>query len=136
MQVDFKFNFGQRVQGIVQGNEEYEEKCPVCEGNGHFFYKDNKIECSESGCWGEGYIKKSKPTAWYIPKDDFPQWSNFVVQKIACEFYNPNNKKYSSKRSWIYYMSDSSGTMWNEKDLFGSIKEAQEECDKRNKNEI
>lgn len=131
MEIKTKFNHGQRVQAIIQGKEEYTEKCPICEGNGYFIYKNKKIDCSESGCWGNGYIKKQKKSAWYIPKDI--NWSNFVIQKIGAELYNPNNKKVSENRSWIYYMADSSGTMWNEDNLFASVEEAQVECDKRNK---
>ena len=136
MIIETKFNHGQRVQGIVRGEEFYKEKCPVCEGNGYFFYKDRKIDCSENGCWGNGYIDKRKNSGWYVPKDsDLIGWSNFVIQKIGVELYNPNNKKVSGNRSWIYYMADSSGTMWDENNLFTSIEEAQVECDKRNKNE-
>lgn len=135
MVIETKFNHGQRVQGIVQGQESYIEKCPVCEGNGYFLYKDRKIDCSESGCWGEGYITKYKNSNWHIPKNDGWGWSNFVIQKIGVELYNPNNKKVSDNRSWIYYMAGNSGSMWNENDLFASVEEAQAECDKRNKNE-
>ena len=134
MEIKTKFNHGQRVQAIIQGQEKYTEKCPICEGNGYFTYKDKKIECSESGCWGKGYITKYKETNWHIPKNiDSIGWSNFEIQKIGVELYNPNNKKVSKNRSWIYYMADSSGTMWNEDNLFASVEEAQAECEKRNK---
>lgn len=100
MTIETKFNHGQRVQGIVQGQEFYKENCPVCEGNGSFFYKDRKIDCSENGCWGNGYIDKYKNSGWYVPKDsDLIGWSNFVIQKIGVELYNPNNKKVSGNRS-------------------------------------
>lgn len=131
MIIETKFNFGQRVQAIVQGSKKVREKCPVCEGLGHFFYKGKQIGCQEDGCWGEGYITKSLPNGWYIPGDS-EGWDNFVVQKIGMEMYNSNNKKVSGNRSWIYYMAGNSGTMWNETELFASVEEAQAECDRRN----
>ena len=133
MEIKTKFNHGERVQAITLGTEEYQETCCICEGKGHFYYKDKKIECSEQGCWGNGYILKAKPNQWFVPKDTDFQYSNFVIQKIGIELYNPNNKKVNNNKSWIYYMAASSGTMWNENDCFASIEEAQKECDKRNK---
>ena len=130
MEIITKFNHGQRVQAISYGEEEYVEKCPVCEGKGFFIYKDRKIGCSESGCWGKGYVAKYRNKKWFVPTDPY---YNFVVQKIGVELYNPNNKTVSSNRSWIYYMAANSGTMFDEKNVFSSSKEAQEECDKRNK---
>lgn len=133
MEIKTKFNFGQRIYTIVEGQELYKEKCAFCEGKGYFFYRENKRNCRESGCQ-EGYITKQRSKGWYIPKDfDSVGWSNFVVQKIGVEMYNPNNKKVSENRSWIYYMSGSNGTMWNEINCFASIEEAQAECDKRNR---
>lgn len=133
MIIETKFNHGQRVQAIVYSTEQYNESCSFCDGLGHFFHKDEKIDCSK--CWGNGFILKQKNKKWYVPTVD-SDYFNFVIQKIGAELYNPNNKKVSGNRSWIYYMSDSSGTMFAEKDLFASIKEAQEECDRRNKLEI
>ena len=133
MEIITKFNFGQRVQAIVQGQEYYKEKCPLCEGTGKVQVKTTVVCCFENGCYGNGYINKSKPSAWYIPKDvDSIGWSNFVVQKIGIEMHNPNNKRVSRNRSWIYYMADGSGTMWDENNLFASEDEAQKECNKRN----
>ena len=34
MEIKTKFNFGQRVQAIVQGEEQYKEPCPLCDGTG------------------------------------------------------------------------------------------------------
>lgn len=134
MEIKTKFNFGQRVQAIVLRFEQYKEICPICEGEGHFLYKNRIIDCQEPGCWGEGYITKTKSKQWYVPKDEKSEWSNFVIQKIVVELYDPNNKKLSGNKSRICYAFDSSGTMWDENDCFASIEEAQKECDIRNQN--
>jgi hypothetical protein len=133
MEIKTKFNFGQRVQAIVQGEEQYKEPCPLCDGTGMVQVKETIVDCFHHGCYGGGFIIKTKPSAWYVPKDENSLgWSNFVIQKIGVEMHNPNNKKVSDKKSWIYYMADSSGTMWNENNLFATIQEAQTECDNRN----
>ena len=135
MKIKTRFNFGQIVQAIVQGQEQYHEKCPLCDGVGKLKIKSTLIDCVESGCYGKGFKVKYKQNLWYIPKDeDSLGWSNFVINRISCELYNPNNKRFSDIRSRIYYMADSSGTMWDENNIFASLEEAQIECDKRNKN--
>jgi len=133
MEIKTKYNFGQRVQAIVQGQEQYSEICALCDGTGKVQVKTEVTNCFANGCYGNGYIRRNKASAWYIPNDaDAFNWSNFVIQKIGVELYNPNNKKYSDKRSWIYYMSDSNGTMWDENNIFASEEDAQRECDIRN----
>jgi excinuclease UvrABC ATPase subunit len=133
MIIETKFNHGQRVQAIVYSTEEYKEKCSFCDGLGYFIHKDEKIACAKY--WTNGFILKTKNKRWYVPIED-TNWYNFVIQKIGVELYNPNNKKVSNNKSWIYYMTESLGNMFAEKDLFASIEEAQEECDRRNKLEI
>ena len=131
MEIKTKFNLGQRIQCILQGIENIEEKCLICEGKGFFFYKEKKIYCQE--CGGEGSTIKHLPAKWYVPKGfDNVEWSNFVIQKIGVEMYNSKNKKMSDYKDRIYYMAGNSGTMWNENNCFASIEKAQAECDKRN----
>ena len=130
MEIKTKFNHGHRVQAIVHGTEEYQEKCPVCEGEKVLEVKGIKIGCPGNGCWGNGYVTKQKSLGWFVPKDSY---YNFVIQKIGVELYNPKNKEASKNRSWIYYQSLNGGTMFKEDDLFHTIEEAQAECDKRNK---
>lgn len=128
MDIKTKFDFGQRVWGILKGTEEYRETCKLCKGNGRInITPERTISCPD--CYGHGFNTKWKEKAWFIPSDDY---YCFVIQKIAVELYNPNNKSASKNRSWIYYMAASSGTMFDENNLFSSIEEAQLECDKRN----
>lgn len=129
MEIKTKFNHGQRVQAIISGQEEYDEECPICEGKGEYIFKETVIECRNSGCYGNGFITKSKKEQWFVPKDSY---YNFVIQKIGIELYNSANKKYSDEKSWIYYMSARSGTMFDENNLFSSYEDALEECNKRN----
>jgi len=42
MKIETKFDFGQRVQAIIYSEEEYVEKCPMCEGNGYFVFKEKR----------------------------------------------------------------------------------------------
>lgn len=90
MVIETKFNHGQRVQGIVQGQESYIEKCPVCEGNGYFLYKDRKIDCSESGCWGEGYTIYSGDLKQGEIKDLMPDIRNIFTWG---QNYNEKNER-------------------------------------------
>lgn len=129
MEIKTKFNHGQRVQAIMYAEEGYNEVCPVCEGKGTFEFKGRTIDCSEEGCYGKGFIRKYKEKQWFVPDEAY---FNFVVQRIGVELYNPNNKKYKDQRSWIYYMADSSGSMFDENNLFASVEEAEAECLKRN----
>ena len=100
----------------------------MCNGDGEInIPKHGNINCPE--CNGIGHKTTYIIDLWYIPDN---RYYNFVVQKIGMELYNINNKKYNNERSWIYYMADSSGNMFNENDCFASIEEAQKECNLRN----
>jgi len=128
MNIETKFNHGQRIQAITFGQESYNEKCACCDGVGYFLHNNVKHTCQANGCYN-GYVQKPKNKKWYVP--NMPMY-NFVIQRIGVEIYNPNNEKYSNNRSWVYYMADSSGSMFNEKDCFANKEEAQKECDLRN----
>ena len=132
MDIKTKFNFGQRIQHINRGNQQVNIVCPLCHGKKEVqvVSSDEYVTCPK--CYGDGYKTEYKPTMWYVPEDSY---SNFVIQHIGINLHNPNNKKWNEKRNWIYYMNDSSGTMYDEKDCFASIEEAQAECDRRNREE-
>lgn len=127
MNIETKFNHGDRVQAITNGTKEITNICEFCEGSGTIYYKGENIECPK--CFGSGFFTSFEAYKWFVSLDDY---YNFTIQRIGVELYNPNNKKWKNKRSWIYYMSAESGTMFDENDCFSSVKEAQEECDKRN----
>ncbi len=128
MDIKTKFKHSDRVQAITHGIKEVKTTCDCCNGSGNIQISNyGENQCPK--CYGKGFTTSWEDEKWYVPSDYY----NFVIQKIGMELYNPNNKKYFKSRSWIYYMADSSGTMFDEKDCFASIEEAQQECDKRNK---
>ena len=130
MTIETKFNHGQRVQAITYAQDQYEEMCPACQGTGKVTVNGVEFGCGNEFCWGEGYIRKYKPKQWFVPKDAF---YNFVIQKINTETYNPKNRISKEYKDRVWYMAGASGTMFYEEELFLTEKEAQEECDRRNK---
>jgi len=128
MEINTKFNFGDTVYPISYKQEEIKKynNCPICNDTGKVELKGELYTCPN--CHGRTYEIKRGEIEWYT------YYLSGVIGKINIDFYD---EKYDDEESTITYMIDStgigSGTLWMEDNLFLSEKEAQEECDRRNR---
>lgn len=95
-----------------------EEKCKICNGIGRVLIKHKSFSCPE--CNGKG--KKNTEKHWEI------YMSETYPEKIYIEIEEGEKPKIS----YVFMWSDTPDYI-DEKDCFLSEKEAQAECDRRNK---
>ena len=124
MKINAKFDLGQKIHAIIESKKETKEICELCEGDGHLKILNFELfECPK--CFCKGYTMSENYKARYIPNDSY---YNFKVEKIVIEIYEDKSEKTVN----YYYMDKSSGNIFNEKNCFASIEEAQKECNIRN----
>jgi hypothetical protein len=133
MNIETKFSLGDRVFIIQkQGKEEW-IPCAACKGKGGVIIEDTHFTCTS--CYG----KKGR-NDW-----SFNEWSvafrntrvgKVYIEKYFEEYYQ-KNPQYRDKE--IKYMVTATGvgdgSIWYEQDIFKTLKEAEEECNKRNEEE-
>jgi hypothetical protein len=133
MNIKTKFSLGDRVFIIQkQGKKEW-IPCAACKGKGGVVVEYTQFTCTS--CWG-----KNGRYGW-----SFEEWAvvyrNTEVGKVSIEKYSEEyyqqNPAYRDKE--IKYMVTAtgigSGSIWYEQDIFKTLKEAEEECNKRNEEE-
>lgn len=127
MNIETKYNIGDYVYPIQKDFVPEYIMCNTCEGTGIIFTlnKVEKLICPK--CYGRGGKQDYKFTEW-ITKDSLYSKIGLIISTVR-EGNNIENK----------YMIEStgigSGTFWYEDDLFSNVREGDEECIKRNKNE-
>lgn len=134
MEIKTKFNLGDKVYPITYRMEVVKQTCNLCEGKGFVYVKTKKILCPEEGCYGKGKIEKYIGNKWQLSKIGGIPYP-ITINRIGIEVYNRKYKKLSEYEDRIYYMEDSSRSMYFEHNCFASIEEAEKECKKRNKSE-
>lgn len=127
MTVETKFDLGQSVYIIHESCGNKQVDCKPCSGKGGIFNDDVYFQCSK--CYGSGKVTKHESFGWRVV------YEKAKVGKINIELTHPKYKEYSKRR--IHYMVDAtgvgSGSLWSEDNIFSTLEEAQQECDKRNK---
>lgn len=129
MKIKTKFDLGDNVFPIDEVIEEKQVKCFECSGRGYYETDTEKVSRCEY-CYGRGASKGRGEREWRIDEDSYG-----FIGKISTEVYQ---KGYGESK--CRYMLNStgigSGRIWDEKDLFKTIEEAQMECDKRNADDV
>jgi len=129
MELKTKFNIGDKVATIQNFSEEVFKTCLTCEGSGKIQVKDKEFNCPD--CYGNGGKEEWETKKWNISNDKGILTGYDKVIKIDIDI-----SKNEIKIRYIlgYRYSESyCGTLWSEDEVFGSIEEAQLECDRRNK---
>jgi hypothetical protein len=133
MTIKTKFSLEDRVFVIQKfGNNEF-VSCQCCEGTGGIVTEKGKFTCNE--CHGSGGKYEWVGDKWKIA------YKNTKIGKVYIEMYyekyyeeNPNYRN-----NGIKYMVTAtgigSGSIWYERDVFKTERQAQLECDRRNKEE-
>ena len=135
MNLQTKFNIGDKVATIQNFSEEIFKTCSTCEGSGKIQIKDKEFDCPD--CYGKGGTEEWETKKWNVANNKGILSGYDKVIKVDIDvFRNKGDIKSTIIIRYIlgYRYSDSScGTLWPEEDVFGSIEEAQLECNKRNK---
>jgi len=129
MKFESKFNHGDFVYTICY-KDKYKEipnGCKTCNGSGKVEISGDIFKCPRC----KGYIEREKDSIeWYVSNSG-------KIGKIEITSYLNGN---SYNKSGVNYMIDStgigSGTVYNEKNIFTSRKEAEKECIKRTEQQI
>lgn len=128
MEIKTKFNLGEVVYPIRNYRREVTTVCSTCDGIGEVTLAGKGYRCPE--CSGSGSMTYFEPVGWR-PIEEFAS----AIGKVSVEMYA--NQYHENNEDRIRYMLKAtgvgSGNMWSEDDLFASMAEAQEECDRRNK---
>ena len=133
MKIETKFSLGDRVFIIHKhGNYQF-VTCKACQGKGGVYVESMKFECS--ACYGKGGREEWIAKKWQVAYKN-TKVGRVTVEKYLEEYY----KEYPSDRDReIRYMVTAtgigSGSVWSEKDVFKTLKEAEAECAKRNAEE-
>lgn len=131
MRINTKFSLNDKVFTIHKSGSTQFIKCEVCEGKGGITTEKGRFNCES--CYGNGGKREYIPEKWKIG------YKNTTIGKVYIEMYNERfYEDYPDYRDKEFkYMIEAtgigSGTVWYEKDLFKTEKEAQKECDRRNK---
>lgn len=129
MKFESKFNLKDTVYPISLRKEEKWIPCKSCEAKGFIKLADGEItDCPK--CYGHTGRKEYKPTKWLVDSE--------LVGKIGRIQVTKYSNKNCGKDEITYMLSSTgvgSGSLWQEDILFLSREEAQEECDRRNKEE-
>lgn len=124
MEIKTKLSIGDKIFVIWRNTNTIQKTCSVCNGSKNVFLNDKEYECPE--CYGDGYKTIYEPQCWRVADGDIIPVSNSKVRKINVEVIK-------KKVDITYYPWGESGNYFHEKDCFATLKEAENECDKRNK---
>lgn len=127
MKIETKYNLGDHVYPIVRSGYNGFKICETCNGNGSVTINKTEKTISCPDCYGRGGAEQWIEERWMVDYNSFG-----MIGKFSVEMYQ---KKYK-REDRIWYMLDStgvgSGANWEEKNVFKSIEEANDECDRRN----
>ena len=140
MEINTKFNFKDRVYGILKKQKREWVKCGFCGGEGRIKGINQKNRMCPD-CYGQRGRHIDIGLGWEIEyiltigevrieyrcaheSDEYTMFDNYGSQK----------EKYTEKYM-CYETGIGSGTLHNADNLFSTETEALEECDKRNKKE-
>lgn len=133
MEIKTKLSIGDTMYVIEKTEYDKPITCVSCNGIGNIrLASGNEHYCPD--CLGKGYFENKVTEAWRIFDDRRPDsvFSMYgrPVGEIRAEVTKDGRKKSESIK--IMYFPKGMGNYFYEENVFGSVKEAQEECDKRN----
>lgn len=117
-----KFSIGDSVWIVCKHRGKKFVTCPICKGTGEILIQGKDYTCPE--CYGnKGYDEYTKLDQHFVDYSG-------VVGEITVRIHN------HEKDNKIQYMIDStgigSGSLWDEKQVFGSQEEALAYCNMKN----
>ena len=122
MEIETKFNIGDRVWVIDQCRRMIETKCPICNGDSYVNINGTNFKCPSGDCY-KGYVHHWEDKKWRIYLDS-------IVGNIKVEVLSNSIAK-------VEYMIEATGigtgNVWKENLLFATKEEAQARCDELNK---
>jgi len=127
MIINTKYNLGDMVYQVMTRTEHIKvaTNCPVCKDSGFVEMMGNEYICP--ACNGNTY---------HIDYGDIEYYTNGNsgrIGKVDVDIYDREYKDHDDYEYMLDATGIGSGTIYKEENLFLSKKEAQEECDVRNK---
>jgi|688.fasta_scaffold614313_1 hypothetical protein len=130
MKLETKFSIGDYVYIIHKHGQNKHVPCKTCGGKGGITFEGNRFECVN--CYGNGGKDEWIPEKWQVTHKK-TKVGNVRVEMYDEKYYTENPEK---REKQISYMVSStgigSGSIWYEKEIFKTLKEAEAECKKRN----
>jgi len=127
MNIKTKLSIGDNIFIIWRNTNTVYEACSVCNGSTKVVINNKNYECPE--CYGNGNKTIYEPQCWRLANSDNLPVPTSKVRKINIEIIK-------KKIDITYYPWGESGNYFYEKDCFATLKEAENECIKRNKEDI
>lgn len=135
-----KFGLNDKVVGITRDCVSKWVSCPACNGTGVFSGANKKeYRCSE--CYGQKGKPVYGPVAWIISRtltigEVKAAIKNITPNGMFCNIGHYEEGKDQMETEYMAYETGiGSGRIYHERDLFSTVEEAQEECNKRNQEE-
>ena len=127
MEIITKFKFNDEVIPIYRRTHIDNVGCGLCKSHGIVKIEGSSrtIQCPD--CHGLGRMEEKRFSKWAVGYDSVGKINRVVVIKNRDESSPDNMTSYEIDGASSRYNHS-----WNEKDLFFSEVDAQEECDKRN----
>jgi hypothetical protein len=124
--ISTKFNLDDFVWGISSYSKEIKNVCTACNGNRKILLDSIYYTCPK--CYGSGQIIEYEPKKWNVCSEFCGRIGNIKTETYDNGYDHENEIRYMLSSTGV-----GSGTLWHEEDLFLTQKEAQEECDRRNR---
>lgn len=129
MEIKTKHGLMQYVIPIARGGFDKFVNCETCAGNGTVSITTNNKIITCPDCYGRKGSKQYIQDRWFVRTEDMGS-----IGKIDIDLYA--DKYQRDHKTEFRYMLDStgvgSGSLWKEEDLFSTIEDATQECEKRN----
>jgi len=129
MEIKTKYKLGDELVAIIRRQKKTFIKCKICLGEGKITAKGSGLMVGCPKCSGKGGSLEWLPKRWAI------EYENLIVKQIRLGnlegWNNPlaePTESYACTEAGFDY-----SVIYQAKDLFRYIEDAQEECDKRNK---
>lgn len=134
MEIRTKLSIGDTMYIIEKTEYDKPITCVSCNGTGNIrLASGNEHYCPD--CNGRGYNENRTTKAWRVLDDRRPDslfhLYGLPVGKISVEAFKQDGRRKECTTKIAYYPKGT-GNFFYEENVFGSEKEAQEECDRRN----
>ncbi len=135
MIINTKYDIGQRIWTIRKERRFEQNRCKFCGGSGIVNAVSNNntgsskpVRCPE--CNGQGFFSSKESTLVY----SVGSCSEIGAVEYR-EIHFPRGKRTVEIRYMLKFSGIGSGTLWPEDELFPTVQEAQEYCDRMNEKE-
>jgi len=123
MEIKTKLSIGDDIFVIQENIKTVKKVCEVCNGEKNIILYDKKYECPE--CRGHGIKIEYGSRSWMVAETKYTSKKD-KIKRIDIEVTE-------AKIKTAYFPWGTSGNYFYEEDCFVTLKEAQAECERRNK---